>query len=176
MFSNFRREVIWGAALILGSIVVFIAVFYFFSKSLNTIAKDIAGDRFLISKNTALLGNLATLKNDEQESVRYEKAMKKLLASKDQLINFPRWLEGLALARRVEMNFSFSGSEIAPQENYPGYINFSLNIAGTFDAVTAFIKDIETGAPRFLVSLNTFDATRNGSGYRIIFQGRVFFK
>ena len=74
------------------------------------------------------------------------------------------------------MNFSFSGSEIAPQENYPGYINFSLDIAGTFDAVTSFVKDIETGASRFLVSLNAFDTKRNGSGYRIIFQGKVFFK
>ncbi|MEK7507954.1 MAG: hypothetical protein AAB602_02630 [Patescibacteria group bacterium] len=176
MFRNFRREVITGAALIIGSIIVFGVVFYFFSRSLNTIAREIAADRLLIANNAVVLGNLAELKRDDQKSARYEKAMNKLLVPKDQLIDFDGWLEGLARVRQVAMNFSFSGSEVAPQENFPGYISFSLDIAGTLDALTAFLKDIELQSTRFLVNLDTFDVTRSDVGYRIITNGKVFFK
>ncbi len=176
MFSDFREKVIIGVVLILASIVAFGSVFYFFSKSLRVLARDIAADRLLIANNAAVLGNLAELKRDSQEAARYEKAMNKLLVSKDQLIDFGTWLDGLARVRQVAMNFSFSGSEVAPQESFPGYINFSLDVAGTLDALTAFLKDIELQSTRFLVNLDTFDMTKSAGGYRIITQGKVFFK
>jgi len=168
--------VIIGSVLIIGSIIVFGASFYFLSKSFDSMTKDIAADRLLIAGNTVTLGNLAELKQADQESARYKKAMGKLLVSKDQLIDFGNWLDGLARVRQIAMDFSFSGSEVAPQENLPGYINFSLDIAGPLDALTSFLKDIELQATRFLVNLDGFNAVRSDAGYRIVTNGKVFFK
>ena len=176
MFDDFRREVLVGIIVITGSIFIFGAGFYFFSKSLRADAQYIAEDRLLIAESSAILASFAELKRDASLAVRYEKAMERLLVPKDHLIDFPRWLEGLARVRQVGLNFSFSGSEVGPQEDYPGYINFSLDVTGNFDAIAAFLKDAESQSVRFLLNLDTFDVTRGGSGYRVFSRGRVFFK
>jgi len=176
MFDNFRKEVRKGILVILASVVVFGVSFYFFSKSLNSVTNDIVSDRLLIAKNSGVLENLAELKRGDQEAVHYQKAMEKLLVPKDQLLQFPGWLDGLARVRQVGLNFSFSGAEVAPQENYPGYINFSLDMTGSINALTSFLEDIELQPTRFLANLDSFEVTKSDSGYRITSSGKVFFK
>lgn len=176
MFNHFRRELIFGLAFIGGGIVVFTSAIYFFSQDLESRADKVVSDRTLINQRAAALGALADLKRDSPPADIYKRAMDKILVSQDQLLDFPRWLDGLARVRRIGLNFSFQGNQIAPGENAAGYVAFSLDLIGKLDDLVDFLKDVEFRSPRFLISLEGIDLTRNGTDYRILSQGKVFFK
>jgi len=146
------------------------------SRDLESEAEKTATDRILISKRAAALESLADLKRNSAKADAYKQAMDKILISQDQLLDFPRWLEEAARIRRLALTFSFQGSEVQPQPNFPGYINFSLDLSGPIDDLTQFLKDFERQEPRFLVSLESFDFVRDGSIYRVLTRGKVFFR
>lgn len=176
MSGHFKKEMIISVIIVLGSILVFGTSLYFLAKSLKADATHISNDRLVIAHNASMLGVLAELKRDASQADLYQKAIEKILVPRDRLLDFQRWLDGLRRVRQVDMNFAFVGSESAPTETFPGYISFSLDISGTLDNLTAFLKDIELQSTQFLVSLDTFDVSGSGSSYRIISRGRVFFK
>ena len=156
--------------------LLFGAVLYFLSRSLSLEANEIAADRLLISQRVAAIAAFAGSKTDAPKAGIYLEAMNKLLVSQDQLIDFPRWLNGLARVRQVGINFSFRGNQTPPQGDSPGFISFSLDLTGESSNMIDFIKDVEFRSPRFLAVMDNFDLTRNDSGYRILANGRVFFK
>jgi len=156
--------------------LVFAAILYFLSRDLQFQAEKIVADRALINRRAAVLGALADLKRDAPQADVYKRAMDKLLVSQDQLLDFSRWLDGLARVRQIGLNFSFRGSQVAPQGDAPGYIAFSLDLAGKLNNLVEFLKDLESLSPRFLVGLDGVDLTGDGSSYRILSQGKVFFR
>lgn len=176
MPTYFRRELVISLAIIGGSIAVFALALYFLSKDVNFQEEKVVADRALINQRAAVLGALADLKRDAPRGDVYKRAMDKILVSQDQLLDFPRWLDGLARVRQIGLNFSFQGSQVAPLEDSPGYIAFSLDLVGKLSYLIDFLKDIEFQSPRFLISLDNVDLTRSGSDYRILSQGRVFFR
>lgn len=176
MPTHFRRELIVSLAIMGGSIVVSALVLFLLSRDLQSQAEKVVADRALINQRAAVVAALASLKTDASRAELYKRAMDKILVSQDQLLDFPRWLDGLSRVREIGLTFLFQGSQVAPQGDSPGYIAFSVDLIGKLNNLVDFLKDVEFQSPRFLVSLDSIDLTRNGSDYRILSQGRVFFR
>lgn len=174
--NHFKRELVISFSIIGGSIIVFGIVLYFLSKDLTSRANKLTVDRLFISQRAATIAALASLKTDAPKADMYLQAMSKFLVSQDQLFDFPRWLDGIARSRQVGMNFSFQGSQTPPQGDMPGFISFSLDLSGELSNLVDFLKDIEFKSTRFLVAIDNFDLRRSDSGYRILANGKVFFK
>ncbi|MBI4087453.1 MAG: hypothetical protein HY434_01335 [Candidatus Liptonbacteria bacterium] len=172
----FRRELTVNFSIIIGSMVVFAGILYFFSQELSSEAEKIVARRLLINQRVSAIGTLAALKKDAPQADAYLHAMNWLLVAQDQLLEFPRWLDGLARVRQTGIKFSFHGNQVAPRENSPGYIPFSLDLQGGLQNLTDFLKDVEFQSPRFLAEIDNFDITKNESGYRLSANGRVFFQ
>lgn len=176
MPNHFRRQILVNLAILIGSFIIAIFAVYWLEKDLNVKAETIAKDRLLIKSQTAALADLANLKVILPQATAYKQAMDKTMGTKEQLLDFPRWLEGLARVRRLSVNFNFRGRETEPQGNSPGFINFNLDLGGGIDDLTNFLKDIEYKAPGFLISLDNADLSRTDNNYRIFAQGQVFFR
>lgn len=176
MHRHFRRQLILGLEIIAGSVLIFGAGLYLLADDLENKSEKIVTARALISQTAATIEALADLKNDAPKADAYRRAIDKILVSQDRLLDFPRWLEGLARGRKVALTFSFQGSQVKPLDNAPGHIGFSLDIRGALANLTEFLKDVEFQSPRFLVSLDNFNLNGSGSSYRITSQGKVYFR
>jgi len=176
MPNRFRRELLISLLIVGAAVVAFGLTFYFLTNDLDYQAQKIAFDRASLSQRTTLLSSLADLKRDAASAGVYRQAIDKILVSQDQLIDFPQWISNLARIRQVSLGFSFQGDQVPPQNGSLGYINFSLNASGNLDNLGAFVEDLELRAPRFLVVLDAVDLSGGGTSYRLLSQGRVFFK
>ncbi len=176
MVSHFKRDLIISFSIIAGSIAVFGTLFYFLSQDLYLQSGKISADRSIINQRAATIDSLNNLKKDAPNADVYLKAMNKLLVPQDQLFDFSRWLDGIARVRQVGMSFHFNGNIVSSQGNSPSYIAFSLDLNGGIQNLLDFLKDVEFRSPRFLVRIDNFDFTKNDRGYRILSNGRVFFK
>lgn len=176
MVEHFRRTIIWGIASIIGSIIVSGSLVYWLSFKLNGEAADVASDRNIIRSNSQLIEGLANIKSAAPEIGKYKQALDALLPMKDELVNFSGWLDGLSRAHQVSENFSFQGNVVEASKTEAGYAGFSLNARGAYDNLISFLNDVESRAPRYLVSFDNFDLNREGAGYRISVRGRIFFR
>ncbi|MEK7195264.1 MAG: hypothetical protein AAB655_01055 [Patescibacteria group bacterium] len=176
MANSFKREIIISASVIIGSILIMSVALYFLAKDIDSQAEKVAAARFAISDKALALEALANLKNGVPKADLYKQAMDKILVSRDQLIDFPRWLDGLARSRQVAFTSSFQGNQVEPQGGLPAYVGFMMDAGGSLNNLIGFFKDVETQAPRFLVNFERFDLNGGGSEYKIAAYGKVFFK
>ncbi len=173
----FRKELIIGAAIFFGGMLIITAGLYFLSNDITSKASTIVIDRALIGDRAQAIESLAGLKKNLSEAERYQKAIDKILVPQDQLIDFGRWLDGLARTRQVALSSAFDGTEVLPQAETLGSIGFSIDVSGALPNLLDFIRDVEVRSPRFLVDMVSFDMTRlSGSDYRATSRGRVYFK
>lgn len=176
MGRHFRRELIISVAIIAGALVIFGAAFYFLAGDLQFQSKKIVDVRAAIASRVATLDSLATLKGGAAPAAGYEQAIDRILVTQDKLLDFPKWLDGLARAHKVGSSFSFQGDPVLPQGNTPGYYSFSLNISGNLNDMADFMKDVEYQSPQFLTSLYGFDISGSGDNYAVVTSGKVFFR
>lgn len=176
MAGSFRQKIILGSLITITVIAVLISVIFWISARLDEEVDKIVTDRGIIQKHSQLIESLANLRTIEPEVSKYKKALNALLPPKDELVNFSKWLDGLARAYQVSENFSFQGEASPPSENQAGYINFNLDSRGAYDNLVNFLKDVESQAPRYLISFDDFDFRREGDIYRITLHGRIFFR
>lgn len=175
MERYFEREILISFSIILGAILFLGTASFFLARDVSSEAKMIVSDRSLVSQRAADLSALAELKKDSAEASRYRQIMGKILVTQDQLLDFPKWLEGFARGRQLNYSFSFLGNSIEPSEETPGYTSFSLGLNGGLDGLIGLLKDIEVLSPRFLVSVDNFSTRRNDPSYSFSLNGRVFF-
>jgi len=161
-------------SIILGTIVVSSAAFYFLANDLSAQSEKIISDKAFVAQQTAILGALASLKSDASSSVPYADAMNKLLPTHDELIGFPQWISALAREHNVSVSVVFSGRNLAATASSPGTDGFSMTASGTSGNLAAFLDDIEAHAPGFLLTIDTFDLASNGSAYQLSAQGKLF--
>ena len=165
-----------GIGIIIGGMVIFGAVFYFLAGSIQEQTDAIANGRNDIAVQSALINSYSNLKENAAIAASYQAAMDKVLATQDNLIAFPSQIDGVARNDGVTATFSFQDNPVPAGTNTVGYVDFKLNVTGSLDGVTAFLKDVELSAPILLSKIDAFDLTQSGSGYVLAADGRVFFK
>ncbi len=176
MPENYRRMVVVRVLIITASVIVAAGGLFWFAGDIAAQAKKVSGARFDSALQAKLVERLASLKTIATEAGGYERRLNALLPTRDELLDFPRWLEGVARVEQVAINFGFQGAAVAAQANEPGFINFSLDAsAASFGALEKFFISIER-APRFFVNFTSFDVSWNQERGRAVAQGQVFFR
>lgn len=176
MVKNYRRELITGTAFIVGSFVAFAIAAYFLTDMIATEADKISAGRDAIQSRAALIQGLAEQKSRSLEVKRVEQNINLILPTKDDLVNYQSWLDGLSRARQISTNFYFSGETVLPTDASPGYIKFVLNADGTYSSLVDFLRDVEFKSPHYTTKLDNFDMRKNGETYTAIVNGRTFFR
>lgn len=176
MQNGFRKRILLGIGIILSTLVIFLAALNWLSSDVAARSKDLAATRRLVAERGQLIDVLASLKRNSAEVDSYRQQIESLLPAKEELINFPRWLDGLARASRIGLNFNFEGATTPPQPESAGATGFSLIADGSYDNLVIFFREVETKSRQFLLSLDGFDLNRTSDGYRVSTHGRVFFK
>ncbi len=147
---------------------------YYFSNDITAQTDKIVSDKTLLAQQTAAVSILARLKSDAPQAAVYAAAMDKLLPTHDGLIGFQQWLLDRGRADNVAVSFSYRGNNTPASPGNAGSDGFSLIVDGGGSAIMAFLGDIETKADAYLLSVDSFTLTSNGSSYELSIQGRVF--
>lgn len=176
MVEHFRWAILLGTISIIASIAVLGSVLYWLSGMLEKEAAAVAADRSVVLNNSRMIESLAAIKSNAQEVEKYSRAFDALLTTKDGLVNFSSWLDGLSRAHQVSENFSFQGNVVQSSGNSAGYTGFDLKARGAYDNLIDFLKDVEFKAPQYLVSFDDFDLSRNADAYNVVVHGRIFFR
>ncbi len=176
MKDTFKRQLWLSIGIVAGSIVVASVAFYVLSVSLSDEASKIVLDRATIDTQTSALGSLASLKSDAPQAARYELAMRSLLPDQYKIVGFGQWLSAIGAKHAVLTSFSLQGAITPAGKGVAGTAGFSMNAEGSHDAIIAFLKDLESEAQGFLLSLDTFDIAKSGDHERITARGVLFFQ
>lgn len=171
------KEIRLSLAIIVGSLVVFWGVFYFFQMKTNALADEIVQRRSIIKEHSTLGEVLASLKSDAQVAEGYEAAIDVLIPPKDKLfVGLSSWLQSQERLFGVSVRFSFQGNESDPTETDLGVVGFSMTVNGQLGDVVRFLRSVETQADQFLLRFNSIDVARDINSYRVSVGGDVFFK
>lgn len=174
--QSLRRGLAFYISLIGGGFLVAGVALWWFSNDIQSLAEKVVAERSRIERRAGAIEILASLKRDAPATEEYRRAIDLVLPSRDQLLDFPRWLEGVARAHRLDVDFRFQGAQVAAGENVPGYVGFWMRTGGKLEEIVAFLKGLELENSRFLVSLDAFDIKEAAGNYELMSQGRVFFR
>lgn len=149
---------------------------YYFSKSMNERADKIALTRALIGMRTRGLENLAELNRQAPIAAGYQQVLDLLLPTQDQLLDFPRWLDGLARTYHLNVRATFEGNQANPTESSPGAAAFSLTVGGEYREIMSFLKFLEVDSKRFLISFTKVELNRSENTFNAKTRGLVFYR
>jgi hypothetical protein len=179
MKDNFKKKTWISLGIILGSIIIASAAFYYFSGDLATQANKITLERQSVSGENNALDSLALLKGDESKAEVYTAQMNQLLPDQYGIVNFNSWLVKTGASYGVSVSSAFVGSgnpSAQATAATPGTINFSLSVQGPAGSTTKFIAYLESGSTGYLLTLTSFDYTSDTSGEKVNAQGILFFR
>ncbi len=176
MSENFRKDLIIGASFIASSFLVFAVAAYFLSNAITVQAQKVSDSKNAIRAHSDLIEGLANQKALSPDVKKFEQAINLILPSKDELVNFSKWLDGLSRAHSVNVSFSFNGDAVPSTGSNAGYIKFTLNISGGYANLADFVRDVELRSAKYTTSFDSFDLKRNDNSYTSVINGRVFFR
>lgn len=176
MKNKFFRQFLLDGGIIGGVLVVGLTTVLFLGRSVDKVSGEIAGVRATLAEETYLVDNLAALKQSAAEARDLLAKMDMLLPLRDDLLGFPRFVEGRAQAYGVGFSFSFEGEPQAATPERAGHAFFLVRVSGGYDNILNFIEDIERRLTRFLVHVDTVTFTEEDGGYRALIRGKVFFR
>ena len=177
MKSEFKRELLLGLGIIVVSLVGFFIIFGQLEDKLSTLSSSVSSAQTSINHKAQLLADLAELKRNSGRADDYKMRMEALLPERDQLYNYQKYLEGLAIPRKLKLNFIFQGEPVAATPSTPGSASFSLDISGSIDGILLFLRDAELKTTRNVMSIENFDLVKTDTGdYRLQIAGKTYFR
>lgn len=174
MKGNFTKHLWISLGIIFAAAIAASVALYFLSSDLDAQATKIISDKTLVVQQAAVVGILANLTSDAAQAAQYTNAINQLLPPYDQLIGFPQWVVNIGQAHHVTASVAFQGSNTPAAGSVPGSDNFSLTATGAPSDIVSFLQDIESQSPGFLLAIDSFDLTNNGTSDQLSAHGRVF--
>lgn len=177
MNHQFQKKVWLGLGLIFAGIVVLGAPSFWLAGKIEKDAGRAALTQASVAGYSRAVAILAELKSKSSEVESYGSRLNALLPGKDDLIEFPKFLEEQGRIRQVSVKFAFQGGAATePQGNQPGSVGFTLDVTGSYERLKSFFEGMETGSAKFMTVLDSVDMNLSGNEYRVTAQGRAFFK
>ena len=174
MLSGFKKQLLTQIGIALGTVLVFALFIILLNSDINKRIEQINKYRGDLAFRNQTIEVLSTAKSDLVRAQPLINNLEGLLPDKDSLVNFPRELEQIAKARKVDFGFGF-GNEQAGSAEAPGFIRFTMTAVGEYGALIAFLSDLE--AHHYFISLDTFDMTRQINGvYSVLSSGIIYTK
>ncbi len=154
------------------SAIIFLALFTLWlgSDISSRSAAVLEGRKNLVQKSEALR-SLAALKLDSERAKSYSSLLQNILPLRDQLISFPKDLEGIARKNKVDFGFSF-GAEVASKDNLPGSLGFAITLGGKYANILDFMEEVESS--RYIIEWVEMDIALVGDIFKGSASGRVF--
>lgn len=177
MTREFKKELFLGLGIVTASLVAFFVIFGQLEAKLSSLSSSVSSAQASINHKSQLLADLAELKRNSGKANEYKRKMEALLPEKDQLYNYQRYLENLAVPRKLNFNFNFQGEPVAATLTVPGSASFNLDISGGLEAILLFMRDAELNTTRNIVSIENFDLVREDSGnYKLQIFAKTYFR
>lgn len=176
MEDDVRLNTVVSVGSVILAFLLFGFVLQLLARDLDAQAKKIIESRSVSSDHVRLIGTLARLKKIAPQAGKYGEQLRLLLPTKDELLDFPRWLSSVSRTHEVTSHFVFQGGTVMPQPEEPGYVGFTLNASGASENLEKFFRELETTSSRFLLALDSFEVTQSEGAYRAFARGRIFFQ
>lgn len=170
--NNFRQGLIKKLLGVLGILSILIGGLIFFGWNINHRAQNIKNQRQELADRSEALSLFAHLQSQFSQAQPHFSILENVLPTRDQLFNFPKELEKMAVDEKIGFGFSF-GSETFPSADQPGRVAFTISIQGPLYKLFKLIKDME--GSRFLINFQNFDFTREADNVRLLISGEVFY-
>lgn len=168
MDAKFTKEVLLSLSAL---VVLFLLTLWLGSDISARSASVLSGRKDLVQKSEALR-SLAALKLDSERAKTYSSVLQNILPMRDQLIGFPKDLEGIARKNKVDFGFSF-GTENPSKDSQPGSLGFAITLGGKYADILSFIREVESS--RYIIEWMELDiAVSSGDSFKGSASGRVF--
>lgn len=142
MLDSFKHRLIKMLALTLGIIALAATMIIFLNLDINKRVDAIAKSKERLFLRDQQINALSSLNAKMEKADAAMVVLNNILPEKDSLIAFPEEIKRIAKENSVNYTFSF-GTETPSSEGEPGSINFGIRAEGDFDAVIAFLKELE---------------------------------
>ncbi len=177
MTREFKKELLVGLGIIVASLVGFFIIFGQLEDKLASLSTSVSAAQANINHKAQLLADLAELKRNSGTANELKRKMESLLPERDQLYNYQKYLENLAVPRKLNFNFNFQGEPVASTPTAPGSAAFNLDISGSIDGILLFMRDAEQKTTRNIMSVENFDLVKSDSDtYRLQISGKAYFR
>jgi len=168
---EFKQWLLKNGTVALAAIIFLITLLLLLGQDISSRTTAIKKQREELFLRSQALNSLAFLRSDAEKSERILVALKNLLPTNDQLINFPKSLEDLAKNNQLGFGFTFN-SEESSTEKKPGINNFTLTLSGTYNNFLNFLKTMERG--KYFIGFDLIDLNKKDKDFHIIMRGKVF--
>ncbi|HTY39891.1 MAG TPA: hypothetical protein VMC43_02280 [Candidatus Paceibacterota bacterium] len=175
MAEDYKKTVWISTAVIAGSFLMFIFAALWLAGDLQNQSQAIVERRGTILSQSRSIALLADFKTTDPQITAYEGFFKILLPPREQLLEFSKWLDTTARMNKIAVVSDFQGDPVASGPNTPGYINFKMEMNGSYGSLQAFLSTLEFRSPRFLIHLNDLDIAKNGDSYQGTANGQVYY-
>lgn len=166
--ASFRQELTRKISITLLIVLIPVGILAFLGSDIAHRAESAMVERQQLINKSEGLTLFANLQNQSKEAESYITILQNVLPSRDQLFDFQKEMERLAVQDGVGLGFSFQ-NEIPPTASEVGRAGFNLVVEGSLFKVLSFVKLVEEG--RFLVNFKSFDF----SGVTVNITGEVLF-
>jgi len=166
--ASFKQELTRKTLITFLIILIPIGILFFLGSDISRRAESAMVERQQLTNKSEGLALFANLQNQSKEAETYVTILQNALPSRDQLFDFQREMERLAVQDGVGLGFNFQ-NEIPPTASEVGRAGFNLVVEGSLYKVLSFVKLVEEG--RFLVNFKSFDF----SGSAVNISGEVLF-
>ena len=180
MEAGYKKQFIISGVVIVAAALGAFALFHVFAGDIEATVAKILKDEETIAAQAASLGDAALLTKQAPDAVRYQAAMDKLLPRQDGLIGFGQWISTLGAQHQISATASFRsaanplGAPVAAGDVNFNQTNFALSANGNLNDIVAFLADIESKAPGYLLHFSDFDLVNNNAIYQLQAQGVVY--
>ena len=176
-FSSPLIRQIWvNAGIILATIIVGIVAMSFVLGEANARADALVSARAAIAMQSDSLNLVAQLQKDASTAANYQKAIRQLLPTQDDLISFPQKVATLGKSYSVGVSIAFRGDPVPSNGNAPGNISFSMTLDGNQQDVSTFLKYLEFQSTQFLIAIDSANVSFNNGNEHMTANARVFFQ
>lgn len=147
----------------------------FFGSNIKNYALKVEKNRRDFSILSTNLSSLAVLKNQYNAKAKdYLNVVNNVLPSQDQLINFLKDFQSLAVAEKMGFGFAFT-NQVNPGPENLGVVNFNVSLQGTFSQFLNFLDAMKK--LKFIVNIeNAVFSPKEEGNFQIDMKGSVFFK
>jgi hypothetical protein len=174
--NRFTKQLWISSGIVAASIALAAGAVSYLANDLSAQADTIMNDRATVQGQTDSVADLASLEGAMPQATQYQLAMDRLLPDQYGLVTFEQWLAQSGKNYGVTANAVFQNSVVSPQGTTPGTAGFSFDAEGSPASVISFLDEVSSKSSGFLLTLNSFDFTNDGTNAKVTGQGTIFFR